>query len=128
MCRLRGAGIFPFQRICVLGVSVNVLTARALRTVTVPGKRHLRRSLKAHDVKLQKRLFESTINGGQKMEEVLKDKRILIVDDEPDILETLKELLDFALKRQHCNIIFLRGFADMGKKMGTYSFHEFKCA
>jgi DNA-binding NtrC family response regulator len=53
--------------------------------------------LKAHDVKLQKRLFESTINGGQKMEKALKDKRILIVDDEPDILETLKELLDMCL-------------------------------
>jgi DNA-binding NtrC family response regulator len=31
------------------------------------------------------------------MEEILKDKRILIVDDEPDILETLKELLDMCI-------------------------------
>jgi DNA-binding NtrC family response regulator len=31
------------------------------------------------------------------MEDVLKDKRILIVDDEPDILETLKELLDMCI-------------------------------
>lgn len=31
------------------------------------------------------------------MEEVLKDKRILIVDDEPDILETLKEVLDMCI-------------------------------
>ena len=30
-------------------------------------------------------------------EEILKDKRILIVDDEPDILETLEELLDVCL-------------------------------
>jgi CheY-like chemotaxis protein len=66
-------------------------------TAVVRGKRHLRPSLKAHDVKLQKRLFVSTINGGRKMEDVLKDKRILIVDDEPDILETLKELLDMCI-------------------------------
>jgi len=31
------------------------------------------------------------------MEEILRDKRILIVDDEPDILETLKELLDMCI-------------------------------
>jgi DNA-binding NtrC family response regulator len=31
------------------------------------------------------------------MEKILKDKRILIVDDEPDILETLKELLDMCI-------------------------------
>jgi len=31
------------------------------------------------------------------MEEVLKGKRILIVDDEPDILETLTEILDMCL-------------------------------
>ena len=31
------------------------------------------------------------------MEEILKDKRILIVDDEPDVLDTLKELLDILL-------------------------------
>jgi DNA-binding NtrC family response regulator len=31
------------------------------------------------------------------MEEILKGKRILIVDDEADILETLKELLDMCL-------------------------------
>ena len=31
------------------------------------------------------------------MVEILKDKRILIVDDEPDILETLKELLDMCI-------------------------------
>lgn len=30
-------------------------------------------------------------------EEILKDKRILIVDDEPDILETLEEILDMCL-------------------------------
>jgi DNA-binding response OmpR family regulator len=28
------------------------------------------------------------------MEEILKGKRVLIVDDEPDILETLVEILD----------------------------------
>ena len=28
-------------------------------------------------------------------EEILQGKRILIVDDEPDILETLEELLDY---------------------------------
>jgi DNA-binding response OmpR family regulator len=31
------------------------------------------------------------------MHENLKDKRVLIVDDEPDILETLEELLDTCL-------------------------------
>lgn len=31
------------------------------------------------------------------MEKILKDKKILIVDDEPDILETLKELLDMCI-------------------------------
>lgn len=31
------------------------------------------------------------------MEEILKGKRILIVDDEPDILETLEEILDMCL-------------------------------
>ena len=31
------------------------------------------------------------------MDEVLEGKRILIVDDEPDILDTLKELLDMCL-------------------------------
>jgi DNA-binding NtrC family response regulator len=31
------------------------------------------------------------------MPEILADKRILIVDDEPDILETLKELLDMCI-------------------------------
>jgi len=31
------------------------------------------------------------------MEEILRGKRILIVDDEPDILDTLKELLDMCL-------------------------------
>ena len=31
------------------------------------------------------------------MEDVLKGKRILIVDDEPDILETLAEILDMCL-------------------------------
>lgn len=31
------------------------------------------------------------------IQEILKDKRILIVDDEPDILETLEELLDMCL-------------------------------
>jgi DNA-binding response OmpR family regulator len=31
------------------------------------------------------------------MVEILEDKRILIVDDEPDILETLKELLDMCI-------------------------------
>ena len=31
------------------------------------------------------------------MEEILKGKRILIVDDEPDILETLKDLLDMCI-------------------------------
>jgi DNA-binding NtrC family response regulator len=31
------------------------------------------------------------------MEEILKDKRILIVDDEPDVLDTLKELLDMCI-------------------------------
>jgi hypothetical protein len=36
--------------------------------------------------------------------------------------------VDFTLKRQHGNIVFLRGFADVRKKMGTDSFHEFKCA
>ena len=29
--------------------------------------------------------------------DILKDKKILIVDDEPDILETLVELLDMCL-------------------------------
>lgn len=31
------------------------------------------------------------------MEEILKNKRILVVDDEPDILETLTEILDTCL-------------------------------
>lgn len=31
------------------------------------------------------------------MEDILKDKRILIVDDEPDILETIEEMLDMCL-------------------------------
>ena len=31
------------------------------------------------------------------MEELLAGKKILIVDDEPDILETLKEILDMCL-------------------------------
>ncbi len=31
------------------------------------------------------------------IQDILKDKRILIVDDEPDILETLEELLDMCL-------------------------------
>jgi CheY-like chemotaxis protein len=44
-----------------------------------------------------KRLSGSNRKGGAKMEEILKDKRILIVDDEPDILETLKELLDMCI-------------------------------
>jgi CheY-like chemotaxis protein len=32
--------------------------------------------------------------GGMLMNEMLSEKRILIVDDEPDVLDTLKELLD----------------------------------
>jgi hypothetical protein len=36
-------------------------------------------------------------------------------------------LLDFALKRQHRNIIFLWGSADVGKKICTNPFHEFQC-
>jgi hypothetical protein len=35
-------------------------------------------------------------------------------------------LLDFALNRQHRNIIFLGGFADMRKKMRSDSLHEFQ--
>jgi CheY-like chemotaxis protein len=31
------------------------------------------------------------------MHESLTDKRILIVDDEPDVLESLKELLDVCI-------------------------------
>jgi len=90
MYRLLDAAIFHLPQICARAGSASVNFARPLKTVISPGKRHLRLSLKAHDVELLKRLFESTINGGQKMEEALKDKRILIVDDELDILETLK--------------------------------------
>jgi hypothetical protein len=36
-------------------------------------------------------------------------------------------LLDFALKRQHRDIIFLWGSADVGKKICTNPFHEFQC-
>jgi CheY-like chemotaxis protein len=46
---------------------------------------------------IAKRLSGSNRKGGVKMAEILKDKRILIVDDEPDILETLKELLDVCI-------------------------------
>ena len=31
------------------------------------------------------------------MEQLLKGKRVLIVDDEPDILDTLKDLLDMCI-------------------------------
>ena len=50
------------------------------------------------------------------MEEVLKDKRILIVDDEPDILETLKELLDMCIIDTAPNFETARKFL----KNGTY--------
>jgi hypothetical protein len=43
-------------------------------------------------------------------------------------IDLICSLLDFALKRQHCNIVFLRGFADVSKKGGTNSFQEFKGA
>jgi hypothetical protein len=34
--------------------------------------------------------------------------------------------LNFALQRQHGDIICLGGFADMGKKIGSDPLHEFK--
>ena len=34
--------------------------------------------------------------------------------------------LNFALQRQHGDIICLGGFADMGKKMGSDPLHEFE--
>ena len=34
--------------------------------------------------------------------------------------------LDFALKRQHRNVIFLLSSADVGKKLGANPLHEFK--
>jgi CheY-like chemotaxis protein len=37
------------------------------------------------------------VEGGVNMEDILAGKKILVVDDEPDILETLKELLDMCL-------------------------------
>jgi DNA-binding NtrC family response regulator len=40
---------------------------------------------------------EKQITGGKSMTETLKGKRILIVDDEPDVLETLGELLDLCV-------------------------------
>jgi len=46
-------------------------------------------------------LLETTYSKGRSImpdqQEVLKDKKILIVDDEPDILETLEEILDMCL-------------------------------
>jgi DNA-binding NtrC family response regulator len=50
------------------------------------------------------------------MEDALKDKRILIVDDEPDILETLKELLDMCIIDTAPNFETARKFL----KNGTY--------
>ena len=45
-------------------------------------------------------------------DDVLKDKKILIVDDEPDILETLEELLDMCMIDTAPNFETARKFLD----------------
>jgi len=49
------------------------------------------------------------------MEDVLKGKRILIVDDEPDILETLTEILDVCLVDTAPNYETAQKFLDKNK-------------
>ncbi len=46
------------------------------------------------------------------MEEMLRGKRVLIVDDEPDILETLEELLDVCLIDKAPNFETAKKFLD----------------
>ncbi len=46
------------------------------------------------------------------MEEILKGKRVLIVDDEPDILETLEDILDTCLIDKAPNYETARKFLD----------------
>ncbi len=48
--------------------------------------------------------------------DILKDKKILIVDDEPDILETLEELLDM------CHVVKATSFEEASEKLETMSF------
>jgi response regulator RpfG family c-di-GMP phosphodiesterase len=45
-------------------------------------------------------------------EEILHEKRVLIVDDEPDILETLEELLDMCLIDTAPNFLTAKKFLD----------------
>jgi DNA-binding NtrC family response regulator len=46
------------------------------------------------------------------MEDILKGKRVLVVDDEPDILETLEELLDMCLIDKAPNFETAKKFLD----------------
>ena len=53
---------------------------------------------------------------GKDRQNLLEGKRILIVDDEPDILETLEELLDM------CKIVKSTNFSDAKKMLETKPF------
>ncbi|RJR17927.1 MAG: response regulator [Desulfobacteraceae bacterium] len=49
-------------------------------------------------------------------EERLKGRKILIVDDDPDVLDTLEDLLSM------CEVVKARTFEDASRKLGTQSF------
>ena len=66
-------------------------------TQTSPNPYHLIKLLTGNTRQANILLKSLSANGRPFMENILKGKRILIVDDEADILETLKELLDICL-------------------------------
>jgi DNA-binding response OmpR family regulator len=49
-------------------------------------------------------------------ENMMKGKRILIVDDEPDVLDTLEDLLSM------CKVVKSTSFEDAKKQLETQSF------
>ena len=51
-----------------------------------------------------------------KKEDILKGKRILIVDDEPDVLDTLEDLLSM------CEVVKATSFEEAKKQLETQSF------
>lgn len=53
---------------------------------------------------------------GKAMDDKLKDKRVLVVDDEPDVLETLEELLPT------CKVVKASSFEEAKKQLETQAF------
>jgi len=50
-------------------------------------------------------------------EDILRGKKVLIVDDEPDVLETLEEILDM------CEVVKARTFEEAKKQLESRPFH-----